>query len=743
MPMKRALSILFIFLMITSGIITLPVSHAVNPTENFNIYLYDGAGRFLDTNNSAVKEYLKVQISAINWLGLSHVLFTIQGQNPIHVRYNWGSKILVTVYWINAKIYKGSYVLNSKDIRVNMPVIPAIPINNFQIKTIGVSSDLHEISTAYYNVQFGVGTYQNEIQISIGANKYIMPVQLQLNYQSSSDNKPFRFLAQNTNGVVTGEDKFLIWTTGKYFSAVRTTKVGDGMFLMVWTYGYADVAGAWVSKVIAATLAGAVLGATTGPEGALMGGAIGGMASAIAWAVNPNLINLKAHTGIGVIAAIFTPKWFMIQGAGGFGSNETKGTIEIENMPSSGRATYSTTAYEIYSQSNMIQFGFTKDYGSVRIIGPYDFETQEQYNEWAYIDNGGRTGWSTGPHHSGQYSVYLYQNDFYLHKPAIHLRAGDKIKVTFDFWYTSSGSGYYYEEIFKTDSNGNEQSLFWKSGQKQIIDAWTHVINSIEVTAQNECNVTFGFTTINTGIYIDDIKFSVAIMSQGKYRYIFDTSQSGSNVVRYMFNTIPTYAPNLDSITTVENTYTLIAIDMTNRHGLLALDWESRIPDIIVPARIIIKTDTWRETAWILSTNDKEGFYNVSFVITDPSKFVYEIDPFTYYYFTGPDNWTYIRWSSLIANNTTIYIPTNFGLPSWVVWNWQLNKWWQNIGPWAHLALLGLAAFIIFIIILIVAPWLIFALIKILGLILKAIFTAIGMAAKGAGKMLGKRRHKK
>ncbi len=754
MPMKRALSILFIFLFIGSVFTIIPFAHADSPTT-YIVQVYDNRGVMLNNSSSIIQTYAKIEVRAPVMLPIPHIKTIAYGSGSrIAIKTN-SPKILVIFYWMDSVMAKqwlstSAYTTDkngTKIIPLNLGVTPAIPIP-FVSESMEISGDIHEINTAYYDVKFGTDTYKNGITMTIGGNQYTMDVSLDFSFNGSNpETKPFKFLAQSTSGYVEGDEKFLVWTTAKYWSAVRTAKVGDNMFLVVWTYGYADVAGAWVSKVIAATLAGAVLGATTGPEGALMGGAIGGMASAIAWAVKPDLVDLSAHTGMGVVVGLFTPRYFIIQGAGGYGAKKVQSTLTISGEPASGRFSYKTLSYEINSQSNTVQVGFTKDYGTSKTYY-YDFEDGKIPSNFLTDTSKNHIiskSQSSSKVHTGQYSYYSGEAPTYI---LLQKATPGQYKIDVDLYSINNVNDYedFYIKIGYQKDGGWYNDTF-----KQTLDYYwkERTVEDILTIPENTNGLGYIYVEIapdidNNGFpIIDDVKISV--QNTNGYRYIFETGTSTDNaIIRHMFGTIPTIAPSNVPVS-IHARYTLLAIDVQHKGYFLGMTWDSRPISGVSVAKIIVKTDTWQETAYLLGTDDKNGFSGVSIILSPANYYLYHADFEEYYLFTSPDNWTaQLNWTPLMANNTMIYIP------NWdsVNWNWEkihwdLAKWWEEIGPWAHLALLGLAAFIIFIIILIVAPWLIFALIKILGLILKGLFTAIGMAAKGAGKMLGKRRRKK
>ena len=212
------------------------------------------------------------------------------------------------------------------------------------------------------------------------------------------------------------------------------------------------------------------------------------------------------------------------------------------------------------------------------------------------------------------------------------------------------------------------------------------------------------------------------------------------------FGTIPIIAPQHGIPTQLTRKYTLIGIDVT-KYGYLALDWVSPVPEEVYYSRIFIRTETWKEDIILLGTDAKDGFQDVTFLITEPKNFIYSVDFSTQFYpVVPPENTTTVNYDPIIVNNTIVYtLPPDWnGYSIFDELKYNLNGWWEKIGTWGHLALMGLAAFIIFIILLILAPWVITALIKILALIIKAIAKLIVAAAKGMGKMMKsfKRRRK-
>ena len=208
--------------------------------------------------------------------------------------------------------------------------------------------------------------------------------------------------------------------------------------------------------------------------------------------------------------------------------------------------------------------------------------------------------------------------------------------------------------------------------------------------------------------------------------------------MRYMFGTIPVIAPSSQGGVPIQNRYTLIAIDMARQHGALALDWASNVVTLS-PARLLIKTNTWTETAWLLGTDARNGFKGVNFTIVNPKWFVYKVDFMSYYMFTTPDNWTVREnWSPLMANNTTIYIP-NWYPGGWDMMGYNVQAWWNNLPLWWKGFVMLLPLLIIGLILLIIAPWLIVALIKGIALVFKGIGKGVRTVGKAfAGRKRGR-----
>ncbi|NPA75270.1 MAG: hypothetical protein GXO25_04225 [Euryarchaeota archaeon] len=732
MPMKRLLSFLFLAIMVSTVFASMP-GHA--SSEHYILQIYDSQGRYLDPNNPNIYNHAQVVIQKDGYLWRSNIgTYSGKGQvNNISFSTD-ASRIHVIFYWYGNPVYDTDVPLTSSVVKVQMSITPAVPITTYQTEAVAVSSDMHEVSTKFYDVMFGTGNNQDQIQVKIGGQNYIMPVSLALNYNSNSDTKPFRFLAQNPSHPVEGEDKFLIWTTAKYWSSVKSEKVGDNMMLMVWTYGYTDVSGAWRDKVIAAIMAGAVLGTLAGgPEGALAGGAIAGMATAIAWAVDPELVDLSAHTGIGVVVGLFTPRYFQLQGVGGFGANGTKGTVTISNIPASTRFTTDGTSYEIYSESNTLQVGVTKDWGT-STSAFYDFETGAQ--GWKNIST------TQTNVHAGLYAGTITSGSYAI-SPAMGVHNDSTYKISYDFWVYVVDSS--YTEDVPIQVVDNTGAVLYSKTLYPTGGAYKEETGEIQFTISDGATAVYfeireakrDGTTNYYATNIDNVKIS--IQNTGAYRYIFDTSQSGgSGVVRYMFGTIPVIAPSSQGGTPIQNRYTLIAIDMARQDGALAVDWASRLVTLS-PARIMIKSDTWTETAWLLGTDDKDGFKGVNFTIVNPKWFVYKVDFWTYYMFTTPDNWTVSEnWSPLMANNTTVYIPSWYP-GGWDVTKYNLQAWWNNL-PLAWKAfVMALPLLILFLILLIIAPWVIVALIKGIAMVIRALGKGFGAVGKAfAGRKRGR-----
>ena len=747
--MRRALSFIFIFLMLSVSF-TVMAENAIaeNDTISYTLKVYDSQGRLLNSSYQSIQQCARLKVYKLSLFGLKKTLIAdIKGEyfNEAGFRVSPDiSKVYIEFYWMGHIVYSDIIDLLSaqKDdlgnyiIAINLPFTPSVPISGLQVEPIKVSADIHQIQSNYYNIKFGVGDHQNKIEISMGGNTYLIPVNLDFSKGGNSETKPFRFLAQSSKGYVQGEEKWLIWTTAYYWSAVRTKLVGDNMLLVVWTYGYTDIKTAWVSTVVSAILAGAVVGATTGIGSISMAG-VAGLGSAILWAVHPELMKFAGTTGIGVVAGIFTPRYFIIQGVSGMGTNETSATVQMNNLPETSQATVGNIEYQIFSQSNEIQVGFTRNYGDLHIEF-YDFE------------DGTAQGWlnitPTEEFGIGQYSGKSEYSENPFHELG-HFKKNERIKIGISMQFKANANGQIYLQYAYIPDGG--KWIFDTAMRKYIQDttmSWQFISGDWDITIPEDCTLYIGIYwggSQASNKYMDNVKIYYEKTSE--YRYIFETTASDSVIVRHMFGTIPTIAPSNTGVA-INNRYTLLAVDMAGRDGMLAVDWNSRMVTIS-PARIIVKTDVWTETAWLLATDDKDGFKDVTFVVTSPNKFIYRVDFMSYYYFTTPKNWTVKPgWNPFIANNTTIYVPNiegiNFELEKI---KWNLETWWEEIGTLGHLALMGLAAFIIFIIILIIAPWLIFALIKILALIIRGLVKALGMAAKGAGNLMKsfKRRRKR
>ena len=744
MPMKRALSILFIFLMVSASFMALSTGvHGAEDNKIHIIHVYDAKGRELAENYSdIVANYMKVTVystedTIFGFLGWQKIVDN--AIPPVKITGHSGELVHIVVTWMGNIVYDGRQVLKG-NISITLDTIPAVPINTWSLETLKVSPSLHEVATRTYSVKFGMGDKGNEIQISIaGSVLRDIDVNLEVSNGQTTEEHPFQFLAQSPGHVVKKEDKFLAWTTAYEFSAVKTTKVGDGMYLVVWTYGYTDVYKAWIKTVVGAALAGAILGTGAGPEGTIAGAAIGSLASGILWAIKPELMAKSENTAIGVVAGLFTPRWFIIQGTStGIGSNSTNGWVQMSNIGGNvDEGTSNGYSYSIRTTTNEIQVAILKDVGDFKKIY-MDFES------------GTAPGWSDyygvlhkGDEPDGYYSLFLHGNI-----------------TTYKFGEVKKGNAITFELTYTVYKQGNTGSWYGVDLYDPKTNTWYNntQIGSLPMPYNKWATESLSFVytpqvdgilylVINTkdpngysSFYFDDITIKYTFANT--YRPIF-RDDATAPFIRLMFGHIPTIAPTRGMGVTIPSRDGIIAVDLPEDTGL-AIDWASPLP-MVIPCKLVIHSDTWKIDSLLLATDNSHGFQNVTFVAVNPRDMLYKTDFQTYTLFNPPQNWTMtVNWTPFIANHTMIYIP-NYDNINWQFESMKYNlaKWWQDIGPWAHLALLGLAAFIIFIIILIVAPWLIFALIKILGLILKAVFTAIGMAAKGAGQLLGKRRRKK
>ncbi len=351
--------------------------------------------------------------------------------------------------------------------------------------------------------------------------------------------------------------------------------------------------------------------------------------------------------------------------------------------------------------------GFTKDWGSVHVVANDDFE-DDTTDGWT-----GDVSIQSTTVYAGKYSAEFDSSSSNHPEYLIgSFTAGEHIKISIGgyFEYPSATSGMYAWLVY-----GNGTAISGTTKNFGTATSWKHLTWTYYITLTSNTTVSL-VLSINSGqgnLYFDNIQ--IEWYNASYYRYIFDTSQTGgSGVVRYMFGTIPVIAPSSQGGVPIQNRYTLIAIDMAKQDGALALDWASRVVTLS-PARLLIKTDTWTETAWLLGTDDRDGFKNVNFTIVNPKWFVYRVDFMTYYMFTTPDNWTVTEnWSPLMANNTTIYIP-NWYPGGWDVMGYNVQAWWNNLPLWWKGFVMLLPLLIIGLILLIIAPWVIVALIKGIG----------------------------
>ena len=763
MPLKRALSFIFIFLMLSVNFTVMAENVAADDKQLliYQVNLFDQMGRLLPQNNSAIGANLqsviyterKVLGIPVGWQKIGQYSGgQFQFKAPL------GEKAKIVVFWYDKEQYDNVFYLSTNEIiDITLPFIPCVPLIDVRAESIGLSSDIHEINTAHYDVKFGQGRDKNEIWITLGTQVHTIPVNLELS-GGGSETKPFKFLAQAPNTTVQGTEKFLIWTTGKYISGVHTYKVGDNGLIVVWTYMYADVTGAWTKKIIEGALLGAIAGTIVEPGvGTAIGGLAGGLAAGVAWALKPELVNITAHAAIGVVAGYFTPRWFILQGTSGLGTNSTTGTVSMDlsksNLPA-GLLVDGQSRWDIYTQSNTIQVAYTKYYGTGIFSKYYDFEDQvipphedkTSNNQDAYFSI------STSKVYAGEYALKIHNSNTggaLINLSAMHhfIKGDYTITVDTDI-YVDAGIIGSINIVYKIGSSTSYTSL---TDVGVATFKWVHIVNSwdLSITESN----TYVYLEINAGYgsdatYIDNLK--IQVFDKNAQRITLDTSGGDEGViVKRAFGTIPEIAPVKNKPVPLTRKYTMLAVDVSGTDGFIALDWASPQPTVYY-SRLYIRTATMKETAWLFFTDDKYGFQDVTFLITEPKNFVYHIDLYRYYALSTPDNWTFTPdWSPTIVNKTMIFLPPEDwnGVTLYNLWDsvsYKFNSWWQNIGTWGHLALYGLGLLILFIILLIFAPWLIFALIKILALILKAIAKLIVAAAKGMGKMMKsfKRRRK-
>lgn len=215
-----------------------------------------------------------------------------------------------------------------------------------------------------------------------------------------------------------------------------------------------------------------------------------------------------------------------------------------------------------------------------------------------------------------------------------------------------------------------------------------------------------------------------------------------SPATRLLRDHIPVYQPQVGTGVTIPYDYTLIALDVRDLPDVtVSLDWAS--PDIhIYLTRFMLTSEmgNWTETCYILSTDREEGFKDITFILNEGDKFYYNSEFKDYSAWTGPGKWSSVEdWSSVYYNGTNLNYPSpeDWGLGGW--WDetrWDWNQWWNDIGPLVKLALIGIGLLIIGLIILIVAPWIIFGLIKALVFIFKQIGSStrkIVQALRGEG----------
>ena len=716
-----------------------------HPTQTYHVRLYDASGRYLNENNANLQKYMKVVIQKKGII-FAHTIYvgTKSGINNFTFKTD-ASRIILKVYWIkrDKPVFESEYPLISEWLNITLPFTPAVPITSYQAESVALSADMHEIQTKFYNVQFGAGGDKNVIQISVGGQEYNMPVVLHMASGSNSDTKDFRFLAQSAgkDGMITGTDKFLIWETGKYWSAVDSVKVGDNEIMLIWTYGYADELGAWVKTIIAAAAAGAAAGAYSG-IGAGIGAGVAGLGASVVWAVAPQLSLVPAHVAMGVVVGLFTPRYFQIQAAGNLGANTTDGYAEIQNIPSSGRQTWNGISYEIYSESNTIQVGFTRDWGTAHGMS-YDFETLDDVEAW----QGDGMTMKDAYKHSGQCSGFVAGGKT-AYIQLFKVTKGETYTLDMKYWSFTVDSGQVvWNTGFRFRNETGAITDIVHSENRNSNGKWAYYEVEGHFTAQENGTIEVyaeGYYSNNYGSYYDDMQISW--FNSGAYRYIFDTQQNGGGaVIKYEWGTIPVISPASQGGIPIQNRYTLIAIDMVKQKGALAVDWASPLK-VISPTRVAFKTQTYTEQFYLLGTDDKDGFKGMNFTIVNPKWFIYAVDWQTYYYFTTPDNWTITpHYSTFMANNTTWYIP-NWATHTdvWAITQYNIAAWWESLGTLGHMAIFGLTLLIIFVILAVLAPQIIIFIFKIIGAIIRGIIKGVSALGKAIGKGLrgggGKRR---
>ncbi len=717
--------------------------------DKYTMEVYDNQGRFLNTSYEAVENNLEIEIYDPGMIGRGDHLGTWVGKNPITFK-TTRSTVIVDFFWMGSKYMTKDKNLppGGGNISFNLDITPAKPISNYEIQDMTLSSDLHSVSGPSYDLQFGSGSSNNLIEYSQDDLKKNIEAKLTLN----NETYPFQMIAEKPGEATTwSSDTWGLWEKSYHASYVDVNKIsgpssiGGNTYVLTWSYSYSDSDHDLLADIGKNAMAGATIGAvagfgSAGPVGALGGSLAGGLGGAvgsgIAYAVEPELQRTDSPTGVGVLACVLTPEFMYIQTQSiqenCTGSTET----HLENTPGPGK--YLTTKGNLYEidtdYQSYIKSAFTE--GSGHTIKHYwDFESDP-----AYVSD-------VKPIEDGRASLTDADNNHYIEiKPtskgwSYFIDSADGVNASADLHYneynqTEIGIDVKMDFMLDTDldyTDYNEKTIDVCSPNDRISHLpdyvepgeWEDIDFHGELNPTTQGDIRINFPTgYNSGFqyYIDNLK--VLLYYKNETKTLF-SQEDTAPIVRHLFGNIPTIAPSkVGRSTNIDKRYALLGVDIgDDKNSTLALDWKSRTPRTHV-SRLILKSDTWEETSFLLQTDDPDGFLNTNFTLTRSDDFIYKVSWGQYNLFSGPSSWSYdTEFDPLVVNDSTYYIPegdptSGFNFPKL---SYDLSSWWNRLNAIGKFLIFALPFLAIGLVLLIFAPWLLYAIIKVFVMAIKGV----------------------
>jgi len=796
--MKRKIITLTIISLILLSMIGLMIPELASGSgEEITITVFDQEGRNMaeEGPQDIVEENMEIEVREPKWFGLSYNVVA-EGTGGSLTAEIEGGYYDIVVIWMGEEIYKESRDLRD-DVSIHMTTTPSRMIEDWSREQISTSSDLRDITTPHKSIQLGAGEQRNHMYIDLGGTRYGLPAVMEIDgedhvfqfrntepgeYTDWTDDfliweSAYHYSASSSELV--GDNMMVLqWQYG-YFDTggAHIDRIVQG-------------AGA-------GALVGALGGATAGPKGAglgaLAGAGVGAIGTAVATSVEPELARTSAEGGVSAITLVITPRYTVINsivvdstgaevefslGIEGENIWEQKAVSEdvLYEVELSGAgdqvqdiaigclpiiSEYDEWYYDLsYTGEN--QIGVDGDYGThcseggsssaTAVLGSeetvnYGYDGQDYYFEQIvdsnapsldvrfndleleqnkrYILRGHMEWYGDDSHGMGTCNeeVVLYHEDF--QDGSVSLGSHDK-------YITEEESDVYYD--------GKTWNSYREIGHPRQLKTLTE-FSGIESTE----TLKLRFNQLAAREYqkrIISASFEIVEMEledPEEERLIFE-DEVINPATRLLRGHIPVYQPAVGTSVEVNNEYSIIALDVRDLPDVtVSLDWAS--PDVhIYLTRFMLTSDmgNWTETCYLLSTDRAGGFEGVRFILNEPGKFMYNADFHDYGAWTNPGAWTsHHDWSTVYYNGTNLNYPSpeDWGLGGW--WaeqKWEWSSFWQEVGPLVKLALVGIGLLIIGLIILIVAPWIIVGLIKVLVFI----FRQLGKAGKNLASALKK-----